>query len=578
MVVFQQPNLFSLSSAFICLALFYLLYEWRFSKETFWQVNRVYMLFAPALAWLIPHTRIVVAPEVAQSAAIDPDLLRLLQQMQGELVLEASGSMPRIGEVILGIYLFGVAFMLLRLAFKSAQLLYIARTGKRQHFGDWIFVVHEQLPGPASFFRFVFSSSAQPLPDMILQHELVHVRQHHTLDVLLMECWIALHWYNPLIYRMRTHLRATHEFIADAAVVEQHAKGAFDYARLLISQPLNQSEMLYNTFAAQINSRLRMLARRPSASWRILTHALTLPIGLALALFFSVHIVEASPLAQVVETFEHFEAAPVAIPAIPEKARVAQTTNSDNETLQARQLPAVDTVPTKEKTIVVIEKNGKKDTVEVSDTPKNTMDEALIIVDGVIQPKGTLNSLNPADIQSINVLKGESATALYQEKGQNGVIEIITKKAAANGQQPASATRTQSITINAQGTPATANENIQVTVQGYKLDPKATQKQHTTIRVMSNGELIGEVKRANLAQVESDAVTITDDIKEVRVITVKGKKLDASSPTESTPGMEDIKAVPLKKAAAATARTITLEFSDRQRAEEALKSLKKNRR
>lgn len=577
MVVFQQPNLFSLSSAFICLALFYLLYEWRFSKETFWQVNRVYMLLAPGLSWLIPHTRIVVAAEVAQSAAIDPDFLLLLQQMQGELVLETSGSMPRIGEVILGIYLFGVAFMLLRLVFKSGQLLHIARTGKRQHFGDWTFVVHEQLPGPASFFRFVFSSSAQPLPDMILQHELVHVRQHHTLDVLLMECWIALHWYNPLIYRMRTHLRATHEFIADAAVVEQHAQGAFDYARLLISQPLNQSEMLYNTFAAQINSRLRMLARRPSASWRILTHVLTLPIGLALSLFFSVHIAEASPLAQVIETFENFEAAPIAAAALPEEVRATRTISSDNEAQKAMRSPVGDTIPKKEKTVAIIVKNGKTDTVEISDTPKNTMDEALIVVDGVIQPKGTLNSIKPEDIQSINVLKGERATALYQEKGQNGVIEIVTKKAAANGQQPTSQPR--SITFN--GPSGAQAEDINVTVEGYyKMDPKAAQKQHTTVRVMSNGELIGEVKRKNLAQFESDGVMVTEDIKEVRVITVKGEKLDASTPVESNQNTDVRKEMNIKKVAGVpvTARTITLEFSDRQRAEEALKSLKKNRK
>lgn len=42
-----------------------------------------------------------------------------------------------------------------------------------------------------------------------------------------------------------------------------------------------------------------------------------------------------------------------------------------------------------------------------------------------------LNSLNPDDIESITVLKGASAAALYGSRGGNGVINIITKKGAA---------------------------------------------------------------------------------------------------------------------------------------------------
>ncbi len=51
----------------------------------------------------------------------------------------------------------------------------------------------------------------------------------------------------------------------------------------------------------------------------------------------------------------------------------------------------------------------------------------LIVVDGVIIKNGELDKINPNSIESINVLKGNSAVALYGEKGTNGVIIIKTK-------------------------------------------------------------------------------------------------------------------------------------------------------
>jgi hypothetical protein len=55
-------------------------------------------------------------------------------------------------------------------------------------------------------------------------------------------------------------------------------------------------------------------------------------------------------------------------------------------------------------------------------------EKPLIVIDGVITSDMNLNDINPSNIQSINVLKGESAKVKYAEKGANGVVEITTKK------------------------------------------------------------------------------------------------------------------------------------------------------
>src|SRR5690606_13556683 len=52
--------------------------------------------------------------------------------------------------------------------------------------------------------------------------------------------------------------------------------------------------------------------------------------------------------------------------------------------------------------------------------------EPLIVIDGVMG--GKLNTLNPSDIETIDVLKDASSSAIYGARGANGVIIVTTKK------------------------------------------------------------------------------------------------------------------------------------------------------
>ena len=585
MLALQQPGLFSLSAAFLSLFLFYLLYVWWYGRETFWQVNRLYLLLAPLLAFAIPHIRITVAPEVVPPGTISPDLLLLLQQWQAGNALPSPEAGPRIGEIVLATYLTGVAIALLRLLLRSYRVLCLIQKGDQCDLGNCTLVVHQEFHEPASFFRYIFSSSAEALPEMVMQHELVHVKQRHTLDVLLMECWVALHWYNPLIYRFRDRLRATHEFIADSAVVEQHQQGAYAYARLLITQPLNQSDMLYNTFAAQISSRLRMLARRPSASWRLAAHSLSVPLVMALFLFFSVQIAKSAPvlaIAQQMKVLEAREGFPLSsLPPLHgltawkegETTAVTDTFPKKEKVVVVVGHPLQDTLPVKEKVMIVTGHPLSKDPItgqplkmdtlrlESDMSPQNTMADALFVIDGVIQNQPAnqaLESVKPEDIKSINVLKGESATKLYGERGKNGVIEIFTKNGNAS-----SPSGQKSRTVTFSSSPSTPGETqvVEMNVETrYGQDDLPIGKSSTTIRVLANGELVGEVKNVRKKQYfEADQIT-NEEIQEIRIEGPKNK------------------VYPQKDGQPSEIRTITLHFSDRQRAEEVLKSLKKGKK
>ena len=55
----------------------------------------------------------------------------------------------------------------------------------------------------------------------------------------------------------------------------------------------------------------------------------------------------------------------------------------------------------------------------------------LYVVDGVVLSSGGIESINPRDIESINVLKDASSTAIYGSRGANGVILVTTKRGQA---------------------------------------------------------------------------------------------------------------------------------------------------
>lgn len=87
---------------------------------------------------------------------------------------------------------------------------------------------------------------------------------------------------------------------------------------------------------------------------------------------------------------------------------------------------------------VVVVNNGSpgaKPTVLVRGIPSFSGTDPLVIIDGVPQTLTDFNSINPADIESVNLLKDAATTAIYGVKGGNGVIVVTTKSGRKNQKQ-----------------------------------------------------------------------------------------------------------------------------------------------
>ncbi|PIQ21909.1 MAG: hypothetical protein COW65_06270, partial [Cytophagales bacterium CG18_big_fil_WC_8_21_14_2_50_42_9] len=173
-----------------------------------------------------------------------------------------------------------------------------------------------QLP-TFSFLHYIFWDNHQDLnaleKEQILQHEMVHVQQKHSYDVLFLEVLRIIFWFNPLLYLYKKALTTTHEYLADAQVLRSVNQPA--YAALLVKQVLNKIDFpIGNFFHKSLTSkRLQMIMKKDYRSTKIKPF-LAVPVLVLIICFLSyckvpvdeiipnpVKLAAASPLNQAAE-------------------------------------------------------------------------------------------------------------------------------------------------------------------------------------------------------------------------------------------------------------------------------------
>jgi TonB family protein len=133
------------------------------------------------------------------------------------------------------LYLAGVALGLGRLAWQAGGLWALARRLPREVRPGYVLAYTGGRLPTSSFGRVVFWDETAGLAPAeaaaVLAHELAHVQQRHTLDVLWLEAWRAVLWPNPFAHLLLPALRLTHELLADATAAPE--TGATAYPTLL---------------------------------------------------------------------------------------------------------------------------------------------------------------------------------------------------------------------------------------------------------------------------------------------------------------------------------------------------------
>ncbi|MCO5292907.1 MAG: M56 family metallopeptidase [Chitinophagaceae bacterium] len=247
-----------------CSAVFYALYHFIFRKEKMLIFNRFYLLGSLYLSFFIPLLTFTVKTPALRT-----------EQYNFSSVLERS-SFPE-GVVAtnngkLWIYLIVSVFILIS-AFFAYKFIRNFRTicqmisrNEKIYFSYGRIVLIENFKEPFSFFNNIFLNKDEykegRVEEEILIHEMAHIRQNHSLEILILEILKIFYWFNPLLYLYLQAIKMNHEFLADDAVVRR-TNDSLQYQQLLIKCIyVNQKIPLASSFYFITKKRLIMLQKK----------------------------------------------------------------------------------------------------------------------------------------------------------------------------------------------------------------------------------------------------------------------------------------------------------------------------
>jgi TonB family protein len=190
--------------------------------------------------------------------------------------------------ILMSVYLLVCLLATTRFGLRMYRLIQIIRSSKVQVRTDHKLInTNGNLP-TFSFMRYLFWDNTKELTPAerikIINHELTHIRDLHSWDVMYMELVKIVFWFNPVVYFYDRSLKYHHEFIADAAVLKETSTK--DYSKLLVQSLFKQANLhLAHDFnQTEIKRRLAVMEKLRTPGYKFLKVFLLLPL-MALMLF-----------------------------------------------------------------------------------------------------------------------------------------------------------------------------------------------------------------------------------------------------------------------------------------------------
>ena len=189
------------------------------------------------------------------------------------------------------LYVAGAGVALSRFLWGLMGLIRLYGKSERTIVGGITLLQHSGIKTPFSFFRWVFWKAGLDLESeagqRIWQHERAHVRQGHSLDIVLLEILQIIFWFHPLVYLYRRSIQQLHEYLADAAVLRETAVRTYGRTLLWQAQGTGHPVALANHFSqSQLKNRILMMTRTRSRYTNMWRYMLGIPLLLGLMILF----------------------------------------------------------------------------------------------------------------------------------------------------------------------------------------------------------------------------------------------------------------------------------------------------
>ena len=269
------------------ISVFYSMYWLLLRNETYFKLNRAYLILSIAISMLAPLLKFNIFERTSNSIG---NIIQPIVITTKGVIASNNNSLS----ILSIIYISGVVFFTLHLLTKLSRVYYLyARFPKVQYNGFRTVLVDSNI-SPFTFFSILFLSRSDfengNITEMVI-HEKAHKEQLHSLDVILLELVTIVQWFNPFIWLIRMAIKSEHEFLADSKVIEKgYDKVA--YQTLLFEKSLGVIGLgVTNNFNySLLKTRLKMMTIKKSGSKAIAKYLLSLPLILSMCFVLTTNL------------------------------------------------------------------------------------------------------------------------------------------------------------------------------------------------------------------------------------------------------------------------------------------------
>lgn len=286
----------------LCSGLLLLVYRVFLQGEKMYRFNRFYLLFSLLFSAAVPFITITTHTEslpASYQRVVDQAFTSSAPVTATTTSVQPVHPLPdpdfntaiMIAVVVIGLYALITLVLLARFVVNLYRINRTITGSECIALDDAQLVLTDSDVTPHSFLSYVFVNRddyPDGLEPQIICHEQAHVRQRHSLDVLLVELMQVLCWFNPFIPFYRRAIQLNHEFLADEAVINR-SYDTIAYQYLLLAKASQHSSIhLASQFNYQTTKkRLTMMTKTTSVTKATGKQLLMLPVVAAAVMLFS---------------------------------------------------------------------------------------------------------------------------------------------------------------------------------------------------------------------------------------------------------------------------------------------------
>ncbi len=470
----------------IASAICYLFYQFFLRRNTFYKWNRLYFLSAIFISAVFPTLHF---DNLFQHNEVLPSVVKYIPDFSFKNTVSTYAfSWPVFA---INIFYAGILMMFVRFAIQIFSILHIRKKSNTQKLHGISIINTKENISPFSFFNEIYINPQQHTAaemEQIVRHEMIHAKQYHSADILLSEIFTIIFWFNPFAWLLKKTLKQNLEFLTDRKVLSTGIDAKlYQYCLLKVSGIHTNMAAASHFNFSKLKNRIIMMNKKRSSQLNIFKYLLLVPVAAFLLMAFNGSVKNMRSGVQKIITNDTVPDAPppppapdakLNVPAVPPADVIIEMPDSIKNFYKKNEIVKIIKVRNGGKAVVTL-KNGKTEIYDLNNesnrktfekkygklvpppppppqlpgTPPPPPPPAVLVpvvaratsVKGQIaavkevnstQPVyyldgkivASIESVNPNDIASVEVYKGQAAEIKYgAEAGKNGVVAITSK-------------------------------------------------------------------------------------------------------------------------------------------------------